>query len=70
MAGSQINFRIDPEDKKRIQAYLDATYKGDMSDFFRRIAFEKVSAWEALQKEERRKEEEHQARLESLRVAS
>jgi hypothetical protein len=54
---------IDDEDKDRLKAYLQATYKGTMADFIRRVVFEKVSAWEALQREEQRKEEEHQARL-------
>lgn len=66
----QFNIRLSKEDKGRIQAYLKATYDGTMAEFLRRIAFEKVSAWEERQREERRKEEEHQAKLAQMGVAS
>lgn len=60
---SFIKFMIDEDDKKRIENYLASTYKGNMSDFFRRVGFEKVIPWEAMQREEQRLEEEHRARL-------
>lgn len=67
---SQIPVRLDPEDRDRLKRYLDSTYKGAMSDFLRRCAFEKVAAWEALQRDEQRKEEEHKAKLAQMGAAS
>lgn len=61
---------LDDEDKDRLKAYLQATYKGTMSDFIRRVVFEKVSAWEAMQREEQRKEAEHLAKLSRLGAVS
>ena len=63
MAKSIFPVRLDEEDKQRIKAYLDATYKGSIAEFFRRVGFEKVCAWEAMQREEQRREAEHQAKL-------
>lgn len=66
----QLIVKLHEEDKERVKRYLDATYKGTMSDFIRRLLFQKVSEWEAEQREEQRREEEHQARIAQLSLAT
>ncbi len=45
----KIQVYLPPAEKQRIENYLEKTYGGSLSSFLRRLALEKVTAWEEHQ---------------------